>query len=405
MESKKPEWYERADHSPFAQKKFTDVHADQVVRALHRRDAGRKPARAKMLRLKMTAAASFVLLAGVAAVTWGGAGLEQSGETAKLAESQLSKVQQAAKAPAAVTEQTMLKNAEDKVEELYGKRLTLVKDNEGSSKDITMFTIIENNVSANVMVDNQTGKVSSANVSSIIPVAEVKPQIIETAKAKLKQYGYKGKGEISDVNLSKVYDLQLAKNAKSAISLTVDKNKAHVQFIDETFYSLALYLENSQVNKEAVTAAQKALKQFAGKQGDELLRGTRNIYNKSDTLMLLYKKSYTVRYDNKTKRVIAVSDLSSMARNNEDIAKLTALEKDLLKNGGAKLRSKVEPLAKGVFGQDIKNYKLAKEDNTRVGYVVFYTAGQPEIRVNYDINLKILELEQLPAGTAKITAK
>lgn len=377
MRERKPEWYERAKTGPFEEAKFTDVHADKVMRRVKEGEPHQERKGFKF-RAGIAAAAGVLLLVG-AGVFYLGTGPFGEGNTAGPSYQH--------EETADVTEAGMIKTAEKTMQEQLGKKLPFqsIEPQAGADQVRVVFRNGEN--FAYVWVSTETGKVMMYSMNALFGPEEIDNGILDEAKQKLRELGYKG--EFKADKLTRYVDYGRVPNQAVQVNEHLFSEGAQIGYVNGKYYRAYFEVGQEEVGEDLKQTALNAMSKL--RSGTvKLNKAARNTGEGMDGEITLFygpdaSASSFVTMNYVTHAVLEVTDLSLAPADPASPEQRTEQDQKLLDMENAKLQSAAAAVADGIFGIRLEDYTLVKNQQDP-GSITFESGGTaPAIEATYNL--------------------
>lgn len=379
MEDHKPEWYTQAQKGPFGNEKFTTDHADNVMRRIQGDQQRMRSQSGKRLRVRMLAAASFVILLGLGIFVFSG---RPSGEvTNEPAQAAVS---------TQFTEAELQQTAEQAVQDFLGKSYSFDHREWLNKQKQIFFSYKKGENSADIWINYETGELAQAKMSAVLSADKIGSEMQSRAEELKAKLGY---ADDSAYDVFRYVEYDAGKATALQIQNNFRAEKWRIGFVNGEFEYASATIEVSAVTEEARNASEKALLLLGGNGDAELTLAFRAIGEGEDTLTLHYGSEAAVTIDTATQKIQQVYDQKLDKREKADAEALAIMDRKLSMIDGDPLREKVAPILSNIFGiANLYEYSLIKRGQES-GNVTFYKLGNSHITVYYDIDLTIWKVK------------
>ncbi|WP_438494565.1 hypothetical protein [Paenibacillus sp. IHBB 3054] len=377
MLEREPEWYERARKGPFEEAKFTDMHADKVMRRVKEGEPQQERKGFKF-RAGIAAAAGVLLLVG-AGVFYLGTGPFGEGNTAG------SSYQH--EETADVTEAGMIKTAEKTMQEQLGKKLPFESIEPQVGADQVRVIFKDGDYYANIWVSTETGQVMMYSMSAIFDAEEIDNDMLGKAKEKLRELGYKG--EFKADGLTRFVNYGRIPNQAAQVSENLFSGEAQIGYVNGKYVGAYFDVGQEEIGEDLKQTGVNAMSNL--RSGTvKLNKAARNTGEGRDGEITLFygpdvSSSSFVTMNYVTHTVLEISDPSLAPANPNSPEQRAEQDQKLLDMDDAKLQSAAAAVADGIFGIRLEDYTLVKNQPSP-GTVSFESGGTaPAIEASYNL--------------------
>lgn len=369
MEEREPQWYEQARRGPFESAKFTDAHADEVMRRVKEGKPHRKR-RGVKFRARIAAVAGIFLLVGAGAL-YLGAGPFGEGNTFGLFHRN--------EDTADLTESGMKRTAEKLMQERLGKKLPYegIKPEPGAADQVCL-TFREGEYYALIWVSKETGKVTMYSMEASYGPGEIEDDIVGKAKDKLQELGYKGEfkpyEQIRTVNFGRIPKLA------EQISENLFSDEARILYVNGEYYGADFEVSLNEVDAELKQTGLHALSNLRSGVTDRLSKAVRHLGKEMEEEITLFYGPYLyvspyVTMVSAARTVLAVEDHSLATPDPGSPEERSRQDKLLLEMDETQLQNAAAAAADPIFGIRLKEYTLVKQQQNP-GTVTFESGGK-----------------------------
>ncbi|AIQ49118.1 hypothetical protein R70723_26835 [Paenibacillus sp. FSL R7-0273] len=381
MDEREPKWYEQARKGPFQEEKFTASSAEQVMRRLHAEAEPSRPRTRQRLRLGIMTAVIFLVLAGGGALYLNNGpqdGVNTAGVTVP-AEEQTE-----------LSDDALKKIAEQLIRKQLGRDIPFKKlEHVQNTENVQLEYREYSKAYALVGINAKTGETKHYTINAALDPEATDNTLIDEARDKLLELGYKGNFEVTGSTL--YVDYGRTANKSIQVQNVITAADAAINFANGVFKAAYFDVELNEVSEEMKQTALQGLRLISGGGEEQLNRAVRIIIEgMPEEITLIYGPveniTTAVAFNYATGALLDVYDNSLSIIDTTDLKYTEEEEEQLLKMDSAKLRSAAAAIADKLYGIRLEEDYRMDKNGSRPGVVTFESrSGAPAFEVSYNL--------------------
>lgn len=383
MDEREPQWYEQARKGPFQEARFTGSSADQVMRRLRAESEPALPRTRWKLKLGIMAAAILLLLAGARALDLDNgplAGKNTAGVTAPAEEQ------------TRLSDDALIKIAEQLIREQLGRDIPFEKlEYMRNTKYVQLVYNDYSKAYATVRVNAETGEADAYTINATLDPEATDSSLIDEAREKLLELGYKGKFEVT--GYTRYIDYGRTADHSVQVQNVITAADAAIKYANGAFKAAYFDVELSEVSVEMKQTALQGLRLIRSTGEEKQLNRAilAIIEGMPEEITLIYgpKENITsaVAFNYATGALLDIYNNSLSIIETTDLKYTKDEEEQLLKMDSAKLQSAAAAIADKLYGIRLEEDYRMDKNGSRPGVVTFESrSGAPAIEASYNLD-------------------